>query len=60
MTGDVSGDRNVDVDDTAAFIAVMLDPGAASADEFCAADVDEDGDVNGLDIQGFTNLMLDL
>ncbi len=56
--GDVSGDGNVDVDDTADFIAVLLDPGAASADELCAANVNGDANVDGLDVQAFVDLVL--
>ncbi len=58
ITGDVSGDGNVDVDDTASFIAVMLDPDGASADDFCAANVNGDATVDGLDVQAFVDLVL--
>ncbi|MCZ6699894.1 MAG: hypothetical protein O7D94_13255, partial [Planctomycetota bacterium] len=56
--GDVSGDGLVDIGDVPSFVAVLLDPGAASADDFCAADTDEDGDVTGLDTRLFVALIL--
>ncbi len=56
--GDVSGDGLVDIGDIPSFTAVLLDPGAASADDFCAADTDEDGEVSGLDIRLFVPLIL--
>ena len=56
--GDVSGNSLVNVNDTAPFIAVMLDPGAASADDFCAANVNGDATVDGLDVQAFVDLLL--
>ncbi len=55
-TGDVDG--LADVNDTAPFIAVLLDPGAASADDFCAANINGDTNVDGLDVQAFVDLVL--
>lgn len=57
-TGDVSGDSLVDSSDVGAFIAVLLDPGNATADDRCAADINEDGQVDGLDTQGFIQLLM--
>jgi len=56
--GDVNGDSVVSIDDVASFVAVVLDPASASADDFCAADVNEDLAVNGLDIQSMMSLLL--
>ncbi|MCB9851677.1 MAG: hypothetical protein H6819_01170 [Phycisphaerales bacterium] len=58
--GDANGDAVVSIDDVASFSAVLLDPDAATADESCAADVNEDGVVNGRDVQRMTQLILDL
>jgi len=40
------------------FAAILLDPTLATADELCAADANEDGNVNALDIQGLLELIL--
>ena len=57
-TGDVNGNGVTDTGDIASFTSVILDPGAATADDFCAADVNQDGEVDGLDVQGFADLLL--
>jgi|GEM_PF-3336713 len=57
-TGDVNGDSLVSIDDVASFAAILLDPASASDDDFCAADVNEDNAVNGLDIQPMMELLL--
>jgi hypothetical protein len=56
--GDLDGSGMADVDDVDEFAAIVIDPGSATADEFCAADINEDGNVNGLDIPGFVSLVL--
>ncbi len=54
--GDVSNDGLVDINDTAPFIAVLLDP--IPGDNFCAADINGDTNVDGLDVQPFVDLVL--
>lgn len=56
--GDVSGDGVVAMDDIAPFVAVMLEPDAATEDEICAVDTNLDGAGNGLDVQAFLGLIL--
>lgn len=56
--GDVNGDGVVTIDDVPPFVSVLLDPDAATPDEYCAADVNEDGAVNGLDTQAIADLLL--
>lgn len=58
VIGDVSGDGVTDVNDMALFVAVVLDPAAAQPGAFCAADTNQDGDVNGVDIRGFFDRVL--
>lgn len=57
-SGDVNGDSLVDPADVTAFTAVLLDPAGATADERCAADVNADGSADGLDTQGFIELLI--
>ena len=40
------------------FSAAVLAPDSASADDLCASDVNDDGIIDGLDLQGFVNLVL--
>lgn len=56
--GDINSDGVVDVGDLPTLVAVLLDPNVATADEFCAADANTDGQLNGLDLQGFVELVL--
>ncbi|HPF39738.1 MAG TPA: dockerin type I repeat-containing protein [Phycisphaerae bacterium] len=56
--GDVNGDASVTIDDVASFVSVLLRPDDATADAQCAADLNEDGAVNGLDAQGMVQLTL--
>ncbi len=56
--GDVSGDGLVDDGDVSSFFSVLLDPGAASADDFCAADTNEDTLADGRDTTSFIGLIL--
>lgn len=58
ILGDVSGDLTIDSGDIAEFIVVLLDPGSASAAEFCAADVNSDALVDILDVQPFAEVLL--
>jgi len=48
--GDVNGIDGVTIDDVAPFVTVLLDPGSATNNELCAADVNEDMDVDGRDV----------
>ena len=57
-SGDVNGDDVVSIDDVPSFVAVVLDPASASADDFCAADANEDFAVNGLDVRAFMTLLM--
>ncbi len=56
--GDVSGDSVVNVNDVSPFAAVLINPAAAGGDEFCAADVNQDGIADGRDIAGFLQLLI--
>ncbi|MCG8403697.1 MAG: hypothetical protein MI923_00735 [Phycisphaerales bacterium] len=56
--GDVNGDGATDTDDITSFVSVVLDPGAAIADDLCAADVNEDGNADGLDVQDFADRLI--
>jgi|GEM_PF-1838624 len=56
--GDVDGDSIVSTNDLPAFASVLVDPSIATANELCAADVNQDGESNGLDIQDLLELLL--
>ncbi len=56
--GDVSGEGLVDVNDVGPFAASLVNPGAASAEERCAADVNVSGASDGDDVQPFVGLLL--
>lgn len=56
--GDVNGDGLVNEADADALVTVLLDPGAASNCELNRADVNTDGDANGLDVQALLDAML--
>jgi len=56
--GDVDANGVVEFADAAAMSAMLLDPTSGTADQQCAADVNEDGAINGLDIQAFLDLLL--
>jgi|GEM_PF-5768456 len=58
LLGDVSGDLIVDMDDMIDFVAILLDPSQATADEYCAADANGDATVDGRDVQAFMELLL--
>gem|GEM_PF-2241093 len=58
VKGDLNGDMLVDVNDLPMFSAILVDPMIATDGELCTADVNEDGVVNGLDAQGFVDLVL--
>lgn len=57
--GDVNGDNVVDDDDVPFFVFVALQPDLfVGSDEFCAADVNVDLSVDGLDVQYFLGVLL--
>jgi len=58
LLGDVNLDAVVDLDDVANFAGLLLEPESGDAAEICAADLNGDGSVDGLDIQGFTDLLV--
>ena len=49
---------DVNLNDVGPFVSALLDPATATADEYCAADANEDGQLNGQDLQGFVNRLL--
>ncbi|MBK8270869.1 MAG: hypothetical protein IPK83_22190 [Planctomycetes bacterium] len=56
--GDVDANGLVDVLDADSLTAFLLDDSGASGDQHCAADVNQDGSVDGRDVQAFVNLLL--
>lgn len=58
VPGDVDGDQLVNNFDIDPFVAVLLNPAAASAEARCAADIDADGFVTNFDIDPFVELLL--
>lgn len=58
MAGDVNGDALFDLADVGPFTEVLLDPSSATSEAFCAADLNVDGQVDGLDVQHFLDDLL--
>lgn len=56
--GDVNLNAQVNIDDVAAFVAVLLDPPDMMDMTFCPADTNEDLVINGDDIGPFIDLLL--
>lgn len=56
--GDLNGDDLVDLLDVPLFVDALLDPATATPDAACGADMNDDGQVNGLDTQWFTNALM--
>ncbi|OQZ05558.1 MAG: hypothetical protein B6D36_09495, partial [Planctomycetes bacterium UTPLA1] len=56
--GDVNIDTAVDALDVQKFTNVLLNPGAASPAEKCAADVHADGTIDMVDMDEFVELLL--
>ena len=56
--GDVDGNGSLDISDVAVFAGIVVDPTTATGDTICAADINEDGNVDGRDLQGFVALIL--
>lgn len=60
--GDMNCDCGIDMDDVPALVLALLDPdGYATAFPSCdiaAGDANDDGNVDGLDVQGFVDLLL--
>jgi hypothetical protein len=53
----VSGDGLFDVGDIGPLVDVLLAPDGASPDALCAADMNEDGRVDGLDVRSFVEAL---
>ena len=53
MIGDVSENSIVDVGDIGPFVAVLLNPLAATPGQHCAADANVDTQLDGRDVQPF-------
>ncbi len=58
IAGDTNFDNLVDGIDVAAFVQTILNPGAATAHEICAADLNDDMVANELDIPAFVDRLL--
>lgn len=56
--GDVDDDAAVSFADVSPFVAVLLDPDGATAQERCAADTNDDGTVDGADVSSFVGCVL--
>ncbi|RIK68514.1 MAG: hypothetical protein DCC65_02660 [Planctomycetota bacterium] len=56
--GDVNGDSFVNGGDVARFVEVLFNPQSATNDELCAANLNEDSDVNVLDIPAVVAVLL--
>ncbi len=56
--GDVDGSGTVNLADVGTFATAVLDPTSLTGDPLCAADINQDDNVNGADIQDFVNLVL--
>lgn len=59
LAGDFDGNCIVDVNDTAAFVTVVLNPSGATAQQQQIADVNTDGSVNGRDVAAFASQVID-
>ena len=57
--GDLDGDQLISLSDVTVFVSVLLDPDNAIVESICAADVNEDGAINGLDTQEFISLLVE-
>ncbi len=58
IRGDFDGNGVVDLDDVPPFVTVLLDPDAATEDDRWTADMDEDEEITGLDIQPLVDALL--
>jgi len=58
VLGDMDANGSVDMPDVPLFVAVLLDPGAASADAALRADMTEDTNNNAVDIALFVSALL--
>ncbi len=50
--GDLNDDGSITLADIAPFVAVVLDPTTADELQACTADINDDGQIDGLDLQG--------
>lgn len=55
--GDVNADGSRNLDDIPDFVAILLDPGAFTARQNCAADLNRDGVADGLDVGPLTDCL---
>lgn len=58
VTGDLDGDWDLDAQDLAIFVQLLLDRSGAVPTILERADINGDGSVNGVDIRGFLEAML--
>jgi hypothetical protein len=58
IPGDLNNDGDVNELDIPMFNAVILNPASATNVQFCAGDVNVDLQLDGLDVQGFVDLLL--
>ena len=58
IPGDINGDTTLDTQDASALASVLVDPSTFDADTQCAADVNEDGEPDGLDVAAFAALLI--
>ncbi len=56
--GDVNLSGTTGIEDIFPFVAALLDPDTLSPTAFCAVDVNQDGNADGLDIQPFVDLLI--
>jgi len=56
--GDLDGNGMVDLADITWFTSVAINSIWATVNEFCVTDINQVGNVNGLDISGFQDLLL--
>jgi len=56
--GDIDASGTVNLADVGIFATAVLDPDSLTGDPSCAADINQDGNLNGADIQGFIELVL--
>lgn len=58
VLGDMNCDTGLAFDDTSAFVQALLNPGAFVTCNIDNADINQDGIVNGLDIQPFIDILI--
>lgn len=58
LLGDLNGDGQLSAADVPGMVATLVSPAGATPRDLCAADVDENGRVDGDDVQPFVALLL--